>query len=286
MNILLITYRRLEHVAKIIDSLSHENVKFYVYSNAWNDKDSEQDVKIVRSVIRDKISEGKVYKVFWNKVYLPVEHSIPFAVDWFFNQVDCGLVLEDDCVVNEGAYQIISMLFSSIQNKDLKHINLHNKIDFGFLNIEDRRLDTVKLVSVWGWISNSYTWNTANCDINVNLSNYLKSFDGSGISRFHALIYFFLYLLNKYNLIKSWDFIYAARIICSGAEVVQVYPSLITSKGLDKYSTNHKFNHELNIDPSKVPFGFEYDSYLLKNLYSKMLFKINFRRIKNLFSRI
>jgi hypothetical protein len=285
LNILLITYRRVEHIAKIIDSLSYDNVKFYVYSNAWFDQDSEKDVKIVRSVIKDKISEGKVHDFFWNNEHLSVGRSIPFAVDWFFEQVDCGLVLEDDCILNDGAHEMLSELILSIQKSDLKHINLHHKIDVKLSNIEDFRLDKVKLVSVWGWISNSHTWKSTNENVIVNLPSYLGSFGGTGISKWSAMIYYSLYLLNKFDLIKSWDFIYAVKIICSDAEVVQVYPSLITSKGLDKYSTNHKFNHEVYVDPNHIPFGFEYDNYLLSKLYKKMLFKINYKRIKNLIGR-
>lgn len=286
MNILLITYRRVDHIAKIIQSFPSDNFKIYVYSNQGYDIESKKDVAKVRSTVNEFVNQNKIHKNLYIDEHLPVEKSIPFAIDWFFSEVQWGIILEDDCLVNTDAIDRLEDVFDSIANTKLVHVNLHHKLDIDTEQSFPVRIDRVKLVSVWGWLSNSVTWKTVNGNKQENLKSFLGVFNETDIPKYYLLIFYTLYKLNNFGLIKTWDFIYAVKAICCGVEILQVTPSLITSKGIDQYSTNHRYNHNLNNKLTIFPYGFDYDRFLLANLYPKMLLSFSPRRLKNLITRL
>ena len=134
--------------------------------------------------------EKKFIRYFINE-HLSVERSIPFAIDWFFEEVRCGIVLEDDCVVHSGAFENLAMNISKVENSELIHVNLHHKLAVDFKDNCHARLDRVKLIDVWGSISNLVTWKTVRYSENVNLFNYLRAFHDTNISKYHLIIFLF-----------------------------------------------------------------------------------------------
>ena len=286
IKVLLITYRRTSHIDAIIDKLSNYETEVFVYSNSWSDENSKLDVLRTRNIIEMKVSEGKVQHTYFRDDNLPVEESIPTAIDWFFNKVDKGIILEDDCIPLTGSIPVFKEVLSEIKKNQLIHINLNYKSNMLHKSKSKLTLTEVKLVNVWGWASNSHTWFNSKTDRRVYVKEFLRPFSGTGIKKLDTLVYYFLYVLNYFNLIKTWDFIYAVNVLVAGAKILQVYPNLITNNGADQFSSNHHFNHSLPNSNGRQPVGFKYDQFLLKNLYRKMLLKLNFRRIRNLFIRL
>lgn len=286
IKVLLITYRRPSYISATINKLSKFDIELFVYSNAWNNEHSKQDVLKTRKIIEKKVKEKKVHHIYFRNDNLSVEKSIPAAIDWFFSKVDKGIVLEDDCIPMNGSIHLFKDVLSEIQAKQLIHINLNYKFSGSQKLIDKLTFSQVKLVNVWGWASNSHTWFSSKNDRKVKIKEFLNLFSGTRIKKIDALIYYILYILNYANLIKTWDFIYAVNVLVSGAIILQVYPSLIKNNGADQFSSNHHYNHNLPKYMKKRPIGFEYDTFLLKNLYRKMLINFNFRRIKNLINRL
>jgi len=286
INVLLITYRRASYIDAIIDIFSNHDTEVFVYSNAWNDKNSKLDVLQTRNIIETKVNEGKVQHTYFRDDSLTVEESIPTAIDWFFSKVDKGIILEDDCIPLPYSISLFKQVLSEIKKNQLIHINLNYKANKLQESKNQLALSEVKLVNVWGWASNSHTWFTSKKDHRVNAKEFLRLFSGTGIKKLDALVYYSLYALNYFNLIKTWDFVYAVNVLAAGAKILQVYPNLITNNGADQFSSNHHFNHNLPTCTGKQLLGFEYDQFLLKNLYRKMLLNLNLRRVKNLINRL
>jgi len=286
IKVLLITYRRASYIAATINKLSNYDTEVFVYSNAWNDENSKLDVLQTRNIIETKVSEGKVQHTYFRDDNLSVEESIPTAIDWFFSKVDKGIILEDDCIPLPGSIPLFKEVMSKIKKNQLIHINLNYKVNELQKSKNQLTMSDVKLVNVWGWASNSHTWFSSKKDHRVNAKEFLRLFSGTGINKLDALVYYLLYVFNYLNLIKTWDFIYAVNVLVTGAKILQVYPNLITNNGADQFSSNHHFNHNLPKCIGKQPLGFEYDRFLLKNLYRKMLLKLDLRRVKNLLNRL
>lgn len=286
IKVLLITYRRDSYIAETINKLANYDIELFVYSNAWNDENSKLDVLKTRSIIKTKVSEGKVQHTYFRDDNLSVEESIPTAIDWFFSKVDKGIILEDDCIPLPGSILLFKEVLAEIKKNQLIHINLNYKVNELQKSKSKLTLSNVKLVNVWGWASNSHTWFSSKKDHRVNAKEFLRLFSGTGIKKLDALVYYLLYIFNYLNLIKTWDFIYAVNVLVAGAKILQVYPNLITNNGADQFSSNHHFNHNLPKCIGKQPLGFEYDRFLLKNLYRKMLLNLDLRRVKNLLNRL
>lgn len=284
-NVLLITYRRSTHIASIIDEISKSDVEIFVYSNYWADESVKKDVKYAREIILEKVKEGKVQHVNFTNKNLSVEKSIPYAIDWFFDNVTKGIILEDDCIPTSELALVIKHIMPKIEKQNKIHINLNHKLSYASNSSDQFVLSNVKLVNVWGWASNAYTWNKSREINRITLKEFLQGFSDTNIKTRDTIPYYIMYLFNYYKFINTWDFIYAVNVLNMGAEILQVHPNLIDNRGADIYSSNHHFNHELNHASKNVLVGYEYDEFLLKNLYRPMLLTINLRRVRNLFRR-
>ena len=123
IKILLITYRRAAYIAETINELADNNTEIFVYSNAWNEENSKFDVLQTRSIIEAKVREGKVQHTYFRDNNLPVEKSIPTAIDWFFSNVEKGVILEDDCIPLPGSVKSFKEVLSEVKKNQLIHIN-------------------------------------------------------------------------------------------------------------------------------------------------------------------
>lgn len=286
IDVLVITYRRSTYLKEIFQKLASLDANIFVYSNGPSDEACKRDVMRCRAIIGDYVAAGVVAKTKFLTDNLPVQLSIPTSISWFFENVGSGIVLEDDCVPTGRWKEAFLTVARLVDNKALVHINMHNKINVADNQELTIRLDAVKLVNVWGWASNCHTWSTINAIEDASFRRLITSFKGTSIPSSLLVSYYILYLLNKHDIIKTWDFIYTVRACCSGAAICQLSPSVITNTGMDEFSSNHNYTPEMVTEGGKLVFGFEYDELLLNSLYRPMLLKFNIKRVINLYRRI
>ena len=286
IDVLLITYRRSTYLKEIIQKLASLDANIFVYSNGPSDEACKRDIMRCRAIIDEYVAAGVVFKTKYLTDNLPVQRSIPTSISWFFENVGSGIVLEDDCVPTGRWEEAFLTAARLVDNKSLVHVNMHNKINLSGNRETPVRSDKVKLVNVWGWASNSHTWSTINTFEDVSFRRLSASFKGAGIPLSSLVPYYVLYLLNRHNIIKTWDFIYTVKACCSGAAICQLSPSVITNTGMDEFSSNHNYTPALATKGGKLVLGFEYDKLLLNSLYRPMLLRFNTKRVINLFKRI
>jgi hypothetical protein len=204
-------------------------------------------------------------KTLFREENLGTKYAVSGAIDWFFQQVDAGIVLEDDCLPTRSFYTFCaSMLSRYASDERIMHINgtnfLHGK-QFRFAG----SYYYSKLPHPWGWA----TWKRAWDRYDFAMSAFERFESEHWISRLsdnpvnqHA----YLELLQKTRRgeIDTWDYQWFYSIWLHDGLVITPVNNMVTNLGFGAEATNTTYTntrlggmkrHELNelaVDDSRT----------------------------------
>ena len=156
--ILFLTYRRYETAKKVFEEIKKiKPSKLYFASNAPNINiiDDYQRVLNVRSLVKEINWDCEV-KTLFREEHLSVKDSIPSSIDWFFENEESGIILEDDCLPSVSFFKFCH---------ELLHLY---KDDFNVMSIGGTSLTLFETnfsyyfsrrVHIWGWATWRRAWN-------------------------------------------------------------------------------------------------------------------------------
>jgi hypothetical protein len=157
--VLIIIYKRAETTAKVLKAL--ELVKpthIYVAANAPNPDNAADPAKVneVRALF-DAISWPCTVTKLFRTEHLSAKNSISSAITWFFQLVEEGIILEDDCEVNESFFRLASECLDKYRNiPEVMQINASN-FQFG-QNRGNADYYFSRYNHIWGWASWRRAW--------------------------------------------------------------------------------------------------------------------------------
>lgn len=158
--ILLIIYNRPDYTKCLIDVLKEikPTTLFIASDGPKNEKDkilTDETKKIIEQI------DWKCEKItLYQEKNLGCGLGVSTAISWFFQQVEYGIILEDDCIPEYSFFPFCELLLEKYKyNDDIMMIggsswfsedaNLNYPYDYFFANIRP----------VWGWASWRRAWN-------------------------------------------------------------------------------------------------------------------------------
>jgi hypothetical protein len=157
---LLIAYQRPENVEKILYAVVSAGIKeIYIsldYPRIPGVESLQRREEVIKIVHRYSLDPSLRIKlsVFSQNVGCGI--AVMTACDWFFNSVDLGLVLEDDCIPTSGFFTFMQFALNQLESTEDLYIasgsRLHPHIEDGM----QWELNTFPVF--WGWGSNSHKW--------------------------------------------------------------------------------------------------------------------------------
>jgi len=109
----------------------------------------------VKEVIRDECGPSEE-RCLYQSTNLGIRHGPPTAISWFFDQVDEGIILEDDCIPGEGFFSFVQWALDTYRD------NERVKLVSGFNRFSPcpwpESCRFVKTSMIWGWASWRRAW--------------------------------------------------------------------------------------------------------------------------------
>ena len=161
--------------------------------------------------------------------------GVESALDWFFRQVDHGLILEDDCVATEQTIQFAMSSVNILENRnDIFAINLTN---FGEGLVGNKLNALTKYIHVWGWVTTAKNWTRYRASEFVLDREALKawSFDKAEYKTWISN-----YTKVKKSKIDTWDYGVQCYMINSNLLCVVPPHNLVENNGFDENATHTK----------------------------------------------
>lgn len=278
--ILLITFNRPYHVRNVLKEIRKQlPMQLYIFQDGareGNTLDAER-VQEVRDVIKELVDwPCKLYTLYQEK-NLGCGLGPSAAITWFFEQVEMGIILEDDCIPHPHFFSYCEELLIKYQfNTEISIVggcnhNLPVDGDASYTFMGGHH-------QTWGWASWRRTWK--------HFDYYLSQFDEK-IFR-NCIKYYYrdlrqqLYWDEIYKMVKKnrmedscWDYQFYFSYWKNRQLAICPNVNLVTNAGCgeDATHTNSDDNVLLNVKtvgimPLKHPTNIEYsrhiDDYMMK----------------------
>lgn len=188
--VLVIFFNRPRVLEQTLEQLKKIGVKqvFFACDGARSSKDTYLIMKC-----KKLINETVCWKCDINYLYLDenigCDRMVPKAIDWFFSNVDKGIILEDDCIIDHNFYDFAGTLLS-IYEKNESVMNISAP------NFQDRKWGEAdyyfsRYPSNWGWATWRRAWQKYDHHMK-GLDSFLNRADGLSL------------ILDQPDQIKYW----------------------------------------------------------------------------------
>jgi len=176
--ILFLVFNRPETTRHVFQSIRkvQPSVLYIAADGPRDGFDGENElVEEVKNYILGNIDWECDVKTLFRDSNLGCKKAVSSAIDWFFDNVEMGVILEDDCVPSTDFFKFCKeMLFEYKSDDRVMHIGGTNFID-NLIEVESSYYFS-KNTHVWGWA----TWKRAWSKYDVYLSD-LDSFIGNNV---------------------------------------------------------------------------------------------------------
>ena len=112
MPILIIAFNRPELLIKLLKSIENLNQKIYFACDGprENKLDIEKCESIKKILEQNILWECEIFKKIQDK-NIGVKLNINNALDWFFQNEDMGIILEDDCEPSDSFFYFVEIYY-------------------------------------------------------------------------------------------------------------------------------------------------------------------------------
>lgn len=282
--ILFLIFNRPDTTARVFDTIRKiKPPKLFVAADGPRSDIESDKCRLTRKLVLENIDwECEVFTLLRDS-NLGCGRAVSEAITWFFNHVDEGIIIEDDCLPSLSFYQFCEeMLVKYRTNNRIMIISGTNPVE-SKNKIEDSYFFTSK-AGIWGWATWKRAWNV----YDVNIPEWLDE----GIKRqFRDSFYFdreYGELFEGLNLvtnrkIDTWDYQWAFyRVVNDGLGIVPNC-NLISNLGfgLDSTHTEDSNSRLSNLPLDDLIFPLRHPKLILSNeTYNKALNEFYFPQLE------
>lgn len=282
--ILYLIFNRLDSVKKTFPEIAKQKpLKIFIACDGPRNPEEKKKTDAVRTYVLDNINWNCDVKTLFRDNNLGCRKSVSGAIDWFFENVEEGIILEDDCFPDESFFGFCGKMLEKYRNnKNIMSVS-------GYNYLEDLDVDESYYFSryfeCWGWATWKRAWKK--CDINMNdyksdkKLGRLKEVMPSFLER---VIYKKRFEGNLKGETNSWAYCFTySHFRFNGLSITPKY-SLIKNLGISKDSTHTSENEtdkkyfDTKVFPIEFPLKYP-KKVKLNNIFCRKYLKKEVKRI-------
>lgn len=207
-------------------------------------------------------------KTLFRDVNMGCGRAVSSAISWFFQHVDSGIILEDDCLPHPCFFRYCGALLERYKD-DHRVMSISGDCFFPEENISNQSYDFMAYVHIWGWATWSRAWHKFNrelCDDDISLeTKWLNDWLGDRESADYWARIFKRY---RDGFIDTWD--YPWLHACWKNEGVSIVPAvnLVTNIGNDERATHgHVTSDTAGRDLRAIEFPLKHPTKIKRNQF-------------------
>ena len=267
--ILFLIFNREDTAQKVFDVIRRQKPKylFVAADGARKHKAGETGkCQRVRDIIK-QVDWDCELKILFREENLGCKLAVSSAITWFFENVEQGIILEDDCLPDPSFFPYCEELLDKYKDDTrIGHISGNNFLP-GIIE-DGLSYDFCTCPHIWGWATWRRVWN--NFDLKLSFWEEQKDRRSSLFISKREEIYFSSFisdtLAGKKGL-SVWDVQYWFTLRLQNQ--LSVYPAvnLVTNIGLGDPDATHtsKKKKKQMIPASAISFPLKHPRYVLRN---------------------
>ena len=242
--VLFLVFNRLETTKRVFQAIRQAKPpRLYVAADgARESKVGEAEkVKVVRDYIINNIDWKCEVKTLFRNKNLGCKYAVSEGINWFFENEEMGIILEDDCLPSQSFFWFCEELL--VRYKDdmrVWHIGGNN---FGFTKVSKEDYCFIRFPQVWGWAS----WRSRWTKYDKNLTNFNQDFvpnlnlsTSLSITNKEVVELKKRFKLSSEGKIDTWDFQWHATVMINNGLCVIPYKNLVSNLGYGPDATHTK----------------------------------------------
>ncbi|CAM4096214.1 hypothetical protein [Gillisia limnaea] len=241
--LLFIIFNRPEITQKVFEEIKKQKPKYlFVAADGprENINDDFEKCTSARKIVLDGIDWDCEVKTLFRKENLGCGKGVSLAINWFFENVEQGIILEDDCLPNHSFFSFCEVLLEKYKyNEQIYAIsgdNFQNGISRG-----NASYFFSNYVFVWGWA----TWRRAWEKYDFNMEELDQFKKNNSICKIDKRKKFRDYWLNIFEEvakknIDTWDYQWVFSIWKNNALTILPNTNLISNIGFGENATHTK----------------------------------------------
>lgn len=256
--ILLLTFNRPEHTIKVLEVIKqYKPSKLYIASDGFRGNvngEKEKVLELRQDMIKFIDWDCELITRFSDE-NLGCKMAVYSSINWFFKNVDFGIILEDDIIPNLGFFEFCNDMSTKYSNND-KVFSICGYNSLPSLKLKDSYYFS-KYFSSWGWATWSHKWNK----IDIHFDEF-KKLDSNQLKAMYPLLF-----ESKLRLKKIKDAI-------NGNNNSWASPWNFTHQLYNSYAIIPKVNQIKNIG-----FSDEFSTHTQENFIDKFFMDLNVKKI-------
>ncbi|MFB6226475.1 MAG: glycosyltransferase family 2 protein [Candidatus Paceibacteria bacterium] len=289
--VLFLVFNRLDTTKKVFEEIRKARPKkLFIAADGPRTKEEKKKTDEVRNYVLKNIDWDCKVKKFFRKKNLGCKYAVSGAIDWFFENVEQGIILEDDTLPSQSFFRFCQELLEKYK-KEEKVMHISGTNVEGVSDIEESYLFS-KTFNVWGWA----TWKRAWKCYDVEMRDWIRYRSFSGLKDLgYRGLFWSLNARRILNLtykgkIDTWDYQWDFACRKKGGLSIIPQKNLITNIGFEEgtHTTNYKkenkslkrfeisfpLEHNLHVKPSQFYYE-RFMSFFQGNLIKKLIKKIS-----------
>lgn len=257
--VLLLAFNRPEKTVKVLEQIRKaEPVRVYAHCDGPRSHipDDRRKVEKVKRLILEQLGPLGV-KTLFREENIGLRKGVFGALNWFFEQEEYGIILEDDCVPDPSLFPFCAeLLLRYRDDPDIMHIGCSNLAEAHTQNLA---VDYVfsRFPLVWGWAS----WRRAWKNMEIDLAG-LEDFERKGdLQRFIPGVMARAYLNVKFWATKkgkmnSWAYAWFYSILKNNGLCVIPKKNLVQNVGVGEADATNttEYNKKARKEAGSLPF--------------------------------
>ena len=237
--VLLIGYRRPSTTRKVVEALRIARPPVVCFSvNAPNPEAPNDGASCeqVRALVRELDWGCEVHTNFRGE-HLSARQSIVSSIDWFFRQVDAGVILEDDCVPCEAFFKFCAEMLARFEDHpQVLHISGANHIgETG----RDESYYFSNYPHIWGWATWRRGWEAFDQHANSLTRAQLEGLLAEKFTKPAERTYWpYIFDYVRSGRLDTWDYLWAFSIWVENGLCITPSANLVSNVGFGAEATN------------------------------------------------
>ncbi|MDC1393453.1 nucleotide-diphospho-sugar transferase [Flavobacteriaceae bacterium] len=238
--ILFIVYKRIDVSLKVFNEIKKIKPKqLFICSDGFKSNADMKMVLSLRKTLLNNINWDCDLKLLFREKNLGCGLNVSSSISWFFEHVEHGIILEDDCLPSESFFHFSKQMLTLYRDNDnVSHIsgsnlnvNYHFKQDYLFSNY----------TLVWGWATWRKSWKNFNYNMDSFEDSYFKKLCRNKFSSYEEANFWFKTIKDiKMRNNNVWANRWLYSILINDKMSIIPKFNLIQNIGFDNEATNTK----------------------------------------------
>lgn len=240
--VLFLIFNRLETTELVFNEIKKiKPKKLYIVADGprLNKNNEESLCKETRDIVEKIDWQCEVYKNY-SDINLGCRKRVSSGIDWFFENEEQGIILEDDCLPDQTFFKFCEEMLEKYKNDERVGMVSGNNFQFGEIN-NPHSYYFSRYSHIWGWA----TWRRAWRKYDVNISDWPQVKKSKKLKEIFSNLktrLYWIYVFNKVykNQIDTWDYQWTYAFFMNNFLSVMPSTNLVSNIGFSDSSTHTK----------------------------------------------